>query len=651
MSVLRKIWTHFGFKVQDGKLAQVNRQVGTTKRRLNLAARQAAQFRRNMNLAATATKAMFLVAAGSRVVKFLTTDYAEAADKAAKFSKATGVAVRTYQALGHAVKLSGGDMADLEKALPQLAKRSLEVTQGNKTMAKSFNAIGVDVTDGNGKLRDTEEVFLDLADRFKAMPSGMKKTGLAMQLFGRTGAKLIPLFNEGKEGISKMIKEAEKLGLVLSKKAAKDAEDFNDELLRAKSVVTGLRNQLAAQLLPTLTRGLRRFQQWAQQGDNMQRMLKRVKMAAMIAAAALGGFVAIKMVKNLTLVVQGVVALTRAIKAMGLMASLAKVKVMLLYGSLVLIPLLFQDLMVFAAGGDSLIGDAIGGTKEGEEVKKVVKEIIAAFKEMGKTLLPAFKELFVALKPLIRVIWDLFVQILPYALKALKVAIVILTIAIKGIIIGVTAAINWIGKAAKAVGKWFQEADKTVNKFMDDLIQSVKNAFNTVIQAVKDGYNAVVNFFKNIGKAIGDAIGGAAEWVGKAWDSVIGTLKSGFDTVLSAAKEALGIKGLLEDKPIKWLAYAKGLVQAQESRRAGITAAVGAAGRPVSPVSVPGIPTRAPRNVSTTTNASVGKLEINVQGAAEMDPEKLGIEVQKQTVKALQDVINQAARNYRGATT
>jgi translation initiation factor 2 alpha subunit (eIF-2alpha) len=651
MSVLRKIWTHFGFKVQDGKLAQVNRQVGTTKRRLNLAAREAAQFRRNMNLAATATKAMFIAAAGHRIVKFLTTDYAEAADKAAKFSKATGVAVRTYQALGHAVKLSGGDMADLEKALPQLAKRSLEVTQGNKTVARSFKDIGVSVTDEQGKLRDTEAVFLDLSDKFKEMPSGMRKTGLAMQLFGRTGAKLIPLFNEGKAGISKMIKEAERLGLVLSKKAAKDAEDFNDELLRSKSALIGLRNQLAAQLLPTLTRGLRRFQQWAQRGDNMQRMLKRVKQAAMIATAALGGFVAFKLIKNLTLIIQGFAALTRAIKAMGLMATLAKVKVMTLYGALALIPILIQDLMVFARGGDSVIGEALGGGPEAEMVKTLVKDIGKALAEMGRVLGPAFVELGVALKPLLKLLWELFIKALPFALKALKVAIVILTIAIKGLVTGITWLINWLGKAARAVGKWFQDADKAVNKFMDDLIKSVKNAFNAVIQAIKDAYNATIKFFTDIGKFIGKTLADAAEWVEKAWSTVWKGLKSGFDTVISAAEEALTIKGLLEDKPIKWMDQAKALVQAQMSRRAGITAAVTAAGVAPKAVRALKVPTTAPRTVPVSTTATVGKLEINVTGRAADDPDLLGIKIMEQTQKAMQNMINQAARNYRGSTT
>jgi hypothetical protein len=94
----------------------------------------------------------------------------------------------------------------------------------------ALNALGVSATDVHGQIRPTEQVLLDLADKFSAMPDGADKAALAVKLFGKEGLAIIPFLNQGREGITALMEEAQRLGLVMSEDVARASEVFNDNL-------------------------------------------------------------------------------------------------------------------------------------------------------------------------------------------------------------------------------------------------------------------------------------------------------------------------------------------------------------------------------------------------------------------------------------
>ena len=176
----------------------------------------------------------------------------KAADQMAKLSQGVGVSVEALSGLGFAAKLSGGDIETLGKGLKNLAGRALDVKQGLTESKRTFKALGISVLDVNGKMKDTDVILLEVADRFKDMKDGTEKTALAMELFGKAGVTLIPLLNQGAAGIKGMTDEARELGQVLSTKMAKASEEFNDNLQRLRDAVSGVGNTIAKDLLPQL---------------------------------------------------------------------------------------------------------------------------------------------------------------------------------------------------------------------------------------------------------------------------------------------------------------------------------------------------------------------------------------------------------------
>lgn len=199
--------------------------------------------------AATITGAV--AAAGAAIFAF-TKRQAEMLDELAKTSQKVGVSVESLSALKHAASLSGASFETLTNGLRFLNKNMADMQAGTGEARQAFQGMGVQVVDSNGKLKGTEEMLLELADRFAGMQDGAGKTALAMRIFGKSGAELIPFLNEGRAGIEALRKEAERLGIVFSTQAAKDAELFNDNVKRLTRVVDGLAVQLAGPLVEAL---------------------------------------------------------------------------------------------------------------------------------------------------------------------------------------------------------------------------------------------------------------------------------------------------------------------------------------------------------------------------------------------------------------
>lgn len=152
----------------------------------------------------------------------------EAGDAMAKLSKQSGLSVATLSALKFAADQSETSIEELAKGIRFLSRNAVE-------SAKDFEAIAVATRDSQGNLRKVDEVLLDVADRFARMPDGIEKTELAMRLFGKSGADLIPFLNQGRAGIQELMQEAQRLGVVMSEDFAKAADSFNDNMAKVKA--------------------------------------------------------------------------------------------------------------------------------------------------------------------------------------------------------------------------------------------------------------------------------------------------------------------------------------------------------------------------------------------------------------------------------
>lgn len=177
-------------------------------------------------------------------------DHADALGKAAQKA---GVSVQALSRLEYAARLSDVSMEGLTGSLTKLGKAMVDATT-DKTGAASiaFKALGIDVRDASGNIRDSNAVFLDIADRFGRMEDGATKSTLAMQLFGKAGAELIPLLNSGRDGLKQMADEADRVGFTLKTSTTDAAQAVNDSFTRLGLAFEGVSNRVTEVALPSL---------------------------------------------------------------------------------------------------------------------------------------------------------------------------------------------------------------------------------------------------------------------------------------------------------------------------------------------------------------------------------------------------------------
>ena len=177
---------------------------------------------------------------------------AEVGEELNKLSQKTAVSVEALSALLYASELSDVSAESLTKALKFLSTAMFDAKVKGGEGSAALKAFGVSALDAQGQIRPTEQVLLDLAEKFAAMPDSAEKAALAVKLFGKNGLDMIPMLNHGRDGLTEMMEEAKRLGLVMSADAARAAEEFNDNMKRLHAVNEGVQRQIGSALLPIL---------------------------------------------------------------------------------------------------------------------------------------------------------------------------------------------------------------------------------------------------------------------------------------------------------------------------------------------------------------------------------------------------------------
>lgn len=177
-----------------------------------------------------------------------------AMDALDEVSQRTGVAVTALSKLGYAAKVEGVGIEGLQQSFVFLSRNMSEAAQGAGSALPAFNALGIAFKNNDGTLRSSEQVFLDVAEKFRGMEDGAGKTALAMAIFGRAGASLIPMLNQGREGLQAYGDELEEFGGVVTPQAAAASAQFNDNLNRLNGALASVGQAIAIELLPSLTR-------------------------------------------------------------------------------------------------------------------------------------------------------------------------------------------------------------------------------------------------------------------------------------------------------------------------------------------------------------------------------------------------------------
>jgi len=169
----------------------------------------------------------------------------DAGDELFNLQAKTGIAASALIGLGNAAKLADVDQATLSKFLTRLSVNLVKAAEGNDELARKFKALGVGVKDANDQVVPADRALKQIADRFADMPDGAQKAAAAVALFGKSGADLIPLLNEGAASMDKFTYK-------VGEDFAARSDLFNDTITELGIKTQGFGLELTDALLPAL---------------------------------------------------------------------------------------------------------------------------------------------------------------------------------------------------------------------------------------------------------------------------------------------------------------------------------------------------------------------------------------------------------------
>ena len=217
----------------------------------------------------------FGVAAGASLLA-VAQSAATFGDELQKSSIRTGVSTEALQGLKFAAEQSGSRFESLTKGLKALSKNSNEANLGMKEYSDTFDRLGVSVADTNGNLKEADVLLLELADAISGLDNDTEALALAQEVFGKSGADLLPLLKEGREGIEALAQQGRDLGIVYSQDLADASAEYLDAQNELTTSVKGLRDAVGVELIPVLndltdsiTPLIQKTREWVQENPKM----------------------------------------------------------------------------------------------------------------------------------------------------------------------------------------------------------------------------------------------------------------------------------------------------------------------------------------------------------------------------------------------
>lgn len=186
-------------------------------------------------------------------------EIADKLDLLGKTSDRLNATAESITAVDYAAGLAGLSIEKVTTAIAQFSRNLELAEQGGKQQKLALDALGLSADDFKGKQIDVIDVLARTADHLKEVDDATEKTATLMTLFGRSGAELGSLLKLGGEGIRGLAKDAEGLGLVMSREQLAVAEEFNDSLTRLQAAFEGVGRALTIEIAGRATPALEEF--------------------------------------------------------------------------------------------------------------------------------------------------------------------------------------------------------------------------------------------------------------------------------------------------------------------------------------------------------------------------------------------------------
>ena len=281
-------------------------------------------------------------------------------DALGKFSDALGLNIEEVGAWGEAAGRAGGSAEEFQGSVQTLQSSLQDMAiGGGADAAEALARLGISATDAQGNMKGVFDLLPQIAGSFENL-SAAQQIELGDKLGLDQGT--IQLLQAGKTSVEDLVKRQHELG-VATAEDAKIAATFNDALDDAGQIFNHLTRSIGIVLLPALTDILKGFETVSNFVRENQDFIE-------------GLFIGIAAVVTYFYLPAMVAAAT---------ATLAAISPFLLIGAIiagvvVLFGTIYQDIVRFNSGLDSITGRIYGSIKESfEEFSGWINGLIESF--------------------------------------------------------------------------------------------------------------------------------------------------------------------------------------------------------------------------------------------------------------------------------
>lgn len=164
------------------------------------------------------------IAAGAAIAGVALRSFMKTGDELDKMRQRTGFSVEALSELRHAADQSGSSLEDLENGVRKMQKQLGQAGPVSKELEEALAGLGLNAS--RLQAMSPEQQFDAIAKAIGKVSDPTKRAALAMQFFGKSGTKLLPMI----EDMEALRAEAREMGFVMSGQSAAAGVKLGDLL-------------------------------------------------------------------------------------------------------------------------------------------------------------------------------------------------------------------------------------------------------------------------------------------------------------------------------------------------------------------------------------------------------------------------------------
>jgi hypothetical protein len=229
------------FKEPAKAARELGTSVGGISGGMSLATAHTSKFTSMLSAAVPFAAALF----SARMVGSWVAGVVSAVDKTAELSKALDASVSGMQKIQYVAKLTGIEIEDVSQNISMLTRRI-----GSGQAKSALEKLGLDAE--AVKNQNPDKVMMEVVYALNKVAPASARAALAMDLFGRSGIKMLTMAAEGEGKLRAMTDEATRLGVVTGGDVAADFGELADNLDKAWQGLKGLTITILTAAMPVL---------------------------------------------------------------------------------------------------------------------------------------------------------------------------------------------------------------------------------------------------------------------------------------------------------------------------------------------------------------------------------------------------------------